>query len=141
MKFLTDDPLNPVAKTTVNRAKIIAFWDEVRAGTRPAPHHPRTPPAADEVARRLGPYCHEHGITRLEIFGSVARGGARRGSDVDLIATLPEHPGLRIVEMEQGMAGLLGARVDLLTREAADEMNNPFRRESITRDRRTIYGT
>jgi len=139
VKFLTDSSTNPVVKTTASRDRIIAFWAEVRAGTRPAPHHPRTPPGVDEIVRRLGPYCHEHGIALLEIFGSVARGGARRGSDVDLIATLPERPALRLVEMEQGMASLLGARVDLLTREAIDEMNNPFRKESITRDRRIIY--
>jgi uncharacterized protein len=98
-----------------------------------------TPPPVEEIARRLAPYCREHDITQLELFGSVARGEARRGSDVDLIATLKEHPGLRIVEIEQGMADLLGVRVNLLTREAADEMSNPFRKESIARDRKVIY--
>jgi uncharacterized protein len=128
------------AKTAANRIKIAAFWEDVRAGRRSAPQHRRRPPSIEELARRLAPFCREHGITRLEIFGSAARGDARRGSDVDVIATFREHPGLRIVEIEQGMAKLLGVPVDLLTREAVDEMSNPFRRESIARDRRCIYG-
>ncbi len=75
----------------------------------------------------------------MEIFGSTSRGTAHRGSDVDLIATFSEHPGLRIVEIEQDLAKLLGVPVDLVTREAIDEMTNPFRRESINRDRTLIY--
>ncbi len=84
-------------------------------------------------------YCREHGITRMEIFGSTARGDARRGSDVDLIVNFLEHPGLGIVEIEEDLAKLLGVPVDLITREAVEEMTNPFRRESINRDRRLIY--
>lgn len=77
---------------------------------------------------------------RLEVFGSVARGDAHRGSDVDLIATFQENPGLRIVEIEEAMSKLLRVPVDLVAREAVDEMTNPFRRESINNDRRVIYG-
>jgi predicted nucleotidyltransferase len=127
------------AKTAANRAKILAFWDDVRAGRRPAPRYRRTPPSVDEIARRVAVYCRHNGITRMEIFGSTSRGTAHRGSDVDLIATFSEHPGLRIVEIEQDLAKLLGVPVDLVTREAIDEMTNPFRRESINRDRTLIY--
>ena len=77
---------------------------------------------------------------RLEVYGSVARGDAHRGSDVDLIATFQENPGLRIVEIEEAMSKLLRVPVDLVAREAVDEMTNPFRRESINNDRRVIYG-
>jgi predicted nucleotidyltransferase len=100
----------------------------------------RKPPEAAEVARRLAPYCDELGIMRLEVYGSVARGDAHRGSDVDLIATFQENPGLRIVEIEEAMSKLLRVPVDLVAREAVDEMTNPFRRESINNDRRVIYG-
>jgi predicted nucleotidyltransferase len=127
------------AKTVANRAKIAAFWADVRAGRRAAPHRPRTPPPIEAIARLLAPICQKHGITRLEIFGSAARGESRRGSDVDVIATFREHPGLGIVEIEQSMSQLLGVPVDLLTHEAVEEMANPFRRESILRDRMTIY--
>lgn len=100
----------------------------------------RQPPPLHEVAQRLEPFCRKHGITRLDIFGSVARGDARVGSDVDLIATFSTHPGLNIVSIETECARLLGVPVQILTSEAVAEMTNPYRRESIQRDRRTIYG-
>jgi predicted nucleotidyltransferase len=83
--------------------------------------------------------CRTEGIERLEIFGSAARGEARRGSDVDLIAKFAEHPGLRIVSIEEEMAALLGVPVHLLTAEQVAEMDNPFRKASIDSDRRVIY--
>jgi predicted nucleotidyltransferase len=127
------------AKTAANRAKAAAFWADVRVGKRPAPRRPCAPPPPEEIARRLAPFCQQHGITQLDLFGSAARGDGRRGSDVDLIATFQTHPGLRIVEIEQGMGRLLGVPVDLLTREAVEDMPNPYRKGPIIRDRRTIY--
>lgn len=99
----------------------------------------RKPPSAGEIGRRLEPLCRQYGITKLEIFGSVARGEALVGSDVDLIATFNEHPGLEIVTLEETCAEALGVPVHLLTAEAVDEMTNPYRKESIERDRRTVY--
>lgn len=101
----------------------------------------RQPPPLNEVARRLESFCRKHGIARLDVFGSVARGEARVGSDVDLIATFSNHPGLNIVTIETECAKLLGVPVQLLTFEAVAEMTNQYRRESIQRDRRTIYGS
>lgn len=108
----------------------------------PLPPEPRgtaLPPTLAEITRRLVPFCRRHGITRLEIFGSVARGDTTPGSDVDLIATFPEHPGLAIVSIEEECAKLLGVPVHLLTVDSVDEMDNPYRKDSIQRDRRTIY--
>ena len=97
------------------------------------------PPAVAEIVRRLEPYCREHGIVRLDIFGSVARGDARPGSDVDLIATFREIPGMRYFSMEKDMGRLLGVPVHLLLAEDIKEMTNPYRKATIQRDRRTIY--
>ena len=97
------------------------------------------PPSVDEIVRRLEPYCREHGIIRLEIFGSAARGDGRSGSDVDLIATFRKIPGLPYFSMEKEMGQLLGVPVDLLLAEDVEEMTNPYRKVTIQRDRRTIY--
>jgi len=105
---------------------------EERLGTR-------IPPLVPVIARRLAPCCRQHRITRLEVFGSVSRGDSVLGSDVDLIATFSEQPGLEIVAIEKEMNRLLGVPVDLLTFEMVDEMTNPFRKVTIERDRRTIY--
>ena len=100
---------------------------------------PVVPPQPEEIARRLAPLCRAHGITRLEIFGSVARGDVRPGSDVDLIATLTKPLGFRFYGLGDDMEQALGVRVHLLTREQIDTMTNPYYRASILPDIRTIY--
>lgn len=127
------------AKTAANRAKAAAFWKAVRSGEKPAPRRPRTPPAPETVAQLLANYCRQAGITRLEAFGSTARGEAKRGSDVDLMATFRANPGLRFFAMEEEMAAILGVPVHLLTRESVEQMSNPYRRASILADAREIY--
>ncbi len=97
------------------------------------------PPPIEEIVRRLEPYCRENGIVRLDIFGSVARSDARPGSDVDLIATFREIPGMEYFCMEEEMGRLLGIPVHLMLAEDIEEMTNPYRKVTIQRDRRTIY--
>lgn len=127
-----------VAKTAANRAKAAAYWQEVRAGLRPAPLRRKPPPSSEEIARSLEPYCRNHGIVKLELFGSAARQNAVPGSDVDLIATFGTPPGIQFFAMAEEMSAILGVPVDLLTRETIDGMTNPIRREAILSDVRTI---
>lgn len=87
----------------------------------------------------LADYCREAGITQLELFGSAARGDARRGSDVDLIASFAQTPALRFFSMEEEIAAILGVPVHLLTRDSVEQMSNPYRRASILADAKVIY--
>ena len=127
------------AKTAANRDKAIAFWKAVRAGEKPSPRRLRTPPAPEIVASLLAEYCRQEGIICLEAFGSTARGDARRGSDVDLMATFTDNPGLRFFTLEEAMTSILGAPVHLVTRESVERMSNPYRRRSILADARVIF--
>jgi predicted nucleotidyltransferase len=109
-----------------------------------APKRHRRPPSREEIARILETYCLEKGITHLKLFGSVARGEARQGSDVDLIATFDpaRRPhGLAFFAVPDEMAALLGVPVDLLTRETVEAMTNPYRKNSILADAREILST
>jgi predicted nucleotidyltransferase len=64
----------------------------------------------------------EYGITRLRVFGSVARGEARAESDVDLIADFEKKPGfIGFVGIKQDMEDALDKRVDLLTEMSIDK--------------------
>jgi len=128
-----------LAKTLANRAKAAAYWEAVRSGRKPRPRRLRRPPAPEVIAQLLADYCRQVGITQLEAFGSTVRGEARRGSDVDLIATFARNPGLRFFTMEEEMAAILGVPVHLLTREAVAEMTNPYRRASVLADAQVIY--
>ncbi len=75
---------------------------------------------ADQIVMTLRAHEAElraAGVSRLSLFGSVARGEAGADSDVDLVAELdPEaRIGLfRLVALEQRLSELLGRTVDLL---------------------------
>jgi hypothetical protein len=124
-----------------NRAKIAAYWGKVRAGEIPAPKRHKKPPTPERIAEVLAPFCRERGITRLQVFGSVARGQARQGSDVDLIVTFApgrEPRGLDFYGLPDKIETLLGVPVDILTPEAVAAMTNPYRKNSIVADAREI---
>jgi uncharacterized protein len=126
-------------KTRANRAKAVAYWKAVRSGEAVPPRRYRKPPSAGEIGERLAPYCRQHGIVQLEIFGSVARNEAGPRSDVDLMATFRSNPGLAFFGMEEEMRELLGVPVHLLSRASVETMSNPHRRDSILADARPIF--
>lgn len=100
------------------------------------------PPGVDELRSKLSSFCEKHRVEKLEVFGSVAKGTAKPGSDVDLIVTfkfgsaepLRDFVGLRL-ELED----LLGCSVDLLSRESVDGIEDWNRRKSILSCTRVIY--
>jgi len=100
------------------------------------------PPTIAELKSRVPGFCRLHGIERLEVFGSIGRGDARHGSDIDLLVTLrPEvHPGLDFLAIQDELEELLGCGVDLLTRRSVEKSDNPIRRRSILESAREIYG-
>ncbi len=129
------------AKTIANRAKAAAYWARVRSGEIPAPKRYRKPPSLEKIAEVLEPYCRERGITRVQVFGSVARGQARQGGDVDLIVTFApgrEPRGLHFYAIPNQMEALLGVPVQLMTEETLAEITNPFLKNSIVKDAREI---
>lgn len=64
-----------------------------------------------------------HGVTRVRVFGSMARGDAGPNSDVDLLVEVganpsPWFPGGLVAELEE----LLGRRVQVVTERGLDEL-------------------
>ncbi len=58
----------------------------------------------------------EFKVASISIFGSVARGEAQDGSDVDVLVEFSEPVGLfHFVRLKRFFEELLGARVDLVT--------------------------
>lgn len=56
------------------------------------------------------------GASRVRVFGSVARGEDREGSDLDLLVDLPAGTSLlTVVRLQQDLADALGVPVDLCT--------------------------
>ena len=59
------------------------------------------------------------GVRSLDLFGSVARGEARADSDVDLLVEFDRPIGLfHFFLVQQRLEAILGARVDLVMRDA-----------------------
>lgn len=85
--------------------------ERLRRAARPRPsvvldHH------RADVLRIAGRY----GASRVRVFGSVARGEDRPGSDIDfLVRFAPTASAFDQVELAEDLEGLLGVRVDVVS--------------------------
>lgn len=58
-------------------------------------------------------------VRSLELFGSRVRNEARPDSDLDVLVTFDETPGLfRFIALENHLTDMLGVKVDLVMRSA-----------------------
>ena len=72
-----------------------------------------------------------HGARTVRIFGSVARGEAGPGSDVDILVNLnPGRSLLDVVAIKQDLEDLLGCKVDVVTEAAI----SPYIREQVLKE-------
>ena len=80
--------------------------------------------------------CKQNDVVRIGVFGSMARGEATEGSDVDLIVEFSTRKGLlALVALERKLSTAIGRKVDLLTEAAL----SPYLRERILRELKVIY--
>jgi predicted nucleotidyltransferase len=74
--------------------------------------------SSHEYIRLLGEYMRQHasqyGITRLGIFGSVARGEQTDSSDIDVVMESSPISLLTVIEIKYELEDLLGVSVDLV---------------------------
>ncbi len=88
----------------------------------------------EEVQRRLSEHRRELAqlaVRSLDIFGSVARGEATPGSDVDLLVEFDRSIGLfHFFRVQRRLEQILGCGVDLVMRDAV----KPQLRDRIFRD-------
>jgi uncharacterized protein len=84
----------------------------------------------------LSELCQRHGIVRLRLFGSVARGEEDESSDVDLLVDFGGRKGLLdLVRIEREFSARLGRKVDLVTEKAL----SPYLRGRILKEARVVY--
>jgi predicted nucleotidyltransferase len=86
--------------------------------------------------------CREHGVERLDIFGSAVRSDFDpSSSDLDFIVRFapPHDRGYadRYMGFAEALEALFGRPVDLLTERS---LRNPIFKQNIAADRRTLYG-
>ncbi len=73
-----------------------------------------------DILRQRGDEMNgEYGVAAIGIFGSYARGEATAGSDIDILVEFSRPIGFfKFLELEEKLAGWLGAPVDLVTKAA-----------------------
>lgn len=81
--------------------------------------------------------CARYGVTELWVFGSAARGEATADSDVDLLYVRGPNaaPGLAFFDFHDELAALLGAHVDLVSK---DGLNRAIR-DRVLKDAEELY--
>ncbi len=67
----------------------------------------------------------EFGVSRIGLFGSVARDESTNSSDVDLVVEFSRPIGFRFVDLADYLEGLLGHKVDLLTSAGVQVIQSP----------------
>lgn len=85
----------------------------------------------------LDPLCRKYAVKRLSVFGSVLHGEARSDSDLDLLVEFEPGcaPGFAFSDLQDELAALLHARVDLHTPTCLSR----YFRDVILREAQVIY--
>ena len=75
----------------------------------------------------------QYGVKSLSLFGSMARKEEKESSDVDLLVTFNQSPGLfAFMDLKDHLQNILGARVDLVTKGALHpQLRQKILKESI----------
>lgn len=87
-------------------------------------------------------FCERWKIQRLEVFGSMVHGDFGAESDLDFLYTLGEDAriGWDVVTMADELSEIVGRPVDLVSRHAVEQSENPFRKRGILGSAEVVYG-
>jgi len=91
---------------------------------------------------RVEALCRKWKITELALFGSVLRDDFRPDSDVDVLVSFAPDADWSLLDhlaMEEELAGILGRKVDLVSRRAVERSANRIRRQAILGSAEVVY--
>ncbi len=102
-------------------------------------------PQLTEKRSALADLCRRHGVRRLDVFGSAARGVDfdPERSDTDLLVEFGQEADdlLNFLDFKEALERLLGRPVDLVERQAVEASRNSIRRRRILSESEPIYAT
>lgn len=90
----------------------------------------------------IADFCRKWNITEFSLFGSVLRTDFRPDSDIDVLVTFAPDAAWTLldhVEMQEELAGLLGRKIDLVSRKGIERSRNSLRRDAILRSAEVFY--
>lgn len=86
--------------------------------------------------QKLIEICRQNDVSKIGVFGSMARGEAGELSDIDLLVEFSRRKSLlALVSLERMISAALGRKVDLLTEAAI----SPYLRDRIKNELQVIY--
>lgn len=107
---------------------------------------PMTPLVQQLRNRQMPPelldFCDRWRIEEVALFGSILRDDFADRSDVDLLVRWEPDTHWTLLDradMKYELEALLDRRVDLVSRRAIEQSENPLRRAAILNTARTIY--
>jgi predicted nucleotidyltransferase len=95
-------------------------------------------PAATLPVDRIAEICRRYQVRELALFGSAARDDMKPDSDIDLLVEFLPNAWIGLFEfaaMERELAGLLGRRVDLVSKRGL----KPRVRPHVLQDAKVLY--
>jgi uncharacterized protein len=101
-----------------------------------------TLPEGAVLGSAIAQFCQQWNVQEFYLFGSVLRDDFRPDSDIDVLinfATDSTCGLLELVRMKRELEGLLGRKVDLLTKKSIEQSENWIRRQEILGSARLIY--
>jgi len=91
----------------------------------------------EDICNIVAPIAAKHGIIRVYLFGSRARGDNSDGSDIDLFVVPPEGCGaMRLGSFLYDLEDAFGTDVDIITE--GSEYRSSFI-EEVLHDRRLVF--
>lgn len=89
----------------------------------------------EEITKKLTPILRRYGVSKAALFGSTARGQAKKGSDVDILVSIDADISLLdFVGLKLELEEALGRKVDLVEYDVI----KPLLREEILREQVVI---
>ena len=91
---------------------------------------------------RIAGFCRRWKITELSLFGSALRGDLRPESDLDFLVTFAPDADWSLLDhvaMEEEISGIVGRKVDLVSRRAIEHSENWIRRRAILEGAQPYY--
>ncbi len=93
---------------------------------------------------QMSELCRRWGLTEIGVFGSVTRDDFDpETSDIDVIVAFSDERRrsyFDLFRLRDELEGLLGRKVDLLTKKAVLSSRNHFRRDEMMRDYTVLHG-
>ena len=89
-----------------------------------------------DISNKIIPILKSQGVLKAALFGSVVRGEAKKGSDIDLLVELNDDKSLLdLVELKLELEDSLKTKVDVLTYDAI----HPLLKDIILKEQQVIY--